>query len=99
MKSSKMLVLPSIREGFGLVVVEANAAGIPVITTNHTDNAAKDLIVEGVNGLLTYPAVEDIAKNIIQLLRSHEQMRPQENIEKYDWSIIVKKLEKIYLNS
>ena len=55
MKSSKMLVLPSLREGFGLVVVEAMAAGIPVITTRHKDNAAQDLIREGINGFFVEP--------------------------------------------
>ena len=50
MKSSKVLALPSSREGFGLVVLEANAAGVPVVTLRHKDNAAQELIREGVNG-------------------------------------------------
>lgn len=53
MKSSKLLVLPSTREGFGIIALEANACGLPVITTNHEDNAARDLIIEGENGFLT----------------------------------------------
>ena len=40
MKSSKVFVLPSTREGFGMVVIEANACGIPVVTINHPMNAA-----------------------------------------------------------
>lgn len=44
MKSSKVFVLPSTREGFGLVVLEANACGIPVITIDHPDNAARELL-------------------------------------------------------
>jgi len=44
MKSSKVFVLPSTREGFGIVVIEANTRGIPVIAINHKDNATRDLI-------------------------------------------------------
>jgi glycosyltransferase involved in cell wall biosynthesis len=93
MKASKMLVLPSVREGFGLTVIEANAAGIPVITTSHENNAAKDLILEGVNGLLVEPNETDIAKKIIQLLNRGADMDVRRDIEQYDWSRVVKHLE------
>jgi glycosyltransferase involved in cell wall biosynthesis len=69
MKSSKVFVLPSTREGFGLVVVEANACGIPVITTNHEDNAARLLIDEGKNGLLVDLDVAGLAEKISQILQ------------------------------
>jgi len=49
-KSSKVFVLPSSREGFGITVIEANACGIPVVTVNHKGNASKDLIKEGHHG-------------------------------------------------
>lgn len=44
------LVLPSVFEGFGLVIVEAMAAGLPVITTPHT--IGPDIIEEDQNGYL-----------------------------------------------
>jgi glycosyltransferase involved in cell wall biosynthesis len=44
------LVLPSEREGYGMVVVEAAAAGSPSVVCAAPDNAAVELIVEGVNG-------------------------------------------------
>jgi glycosyltransferase involved in cell wall biosynthesis len=69
MKASKVFVLPSTREGFGLVVVEANACGIPVITTNHEDNAARLLIDEGKNGLLVDVDVVRLAETIGQILQ------------------------------
>jgi glycosyltransferase involved in cell wall biosynthesis len=44
------LVLPSEREGYGMVVVEASAAGVPSVVCAAPDNAAVELIDEGVNG-------------------------------------------------
>ncbi len=44
------LVLPSEREGYGMVVVEAAAAGTPSVVCAAPDNAALELVEEGVNG-------------------------------------------------
>lgn len=44
LKSSRMCVLPSTREGFGMVALEALACGIPVLTADHPDNAVRDLV-------------------------------------------------------
>ncbi|CAN5398609.1 hypothetical protein BH23BAC1_BH23BAC1_21070 [soil metagenome] len=43
-------VLPSVFEGFGLVIIEALAAGLPVITTPHT--MGPEVIVDGENGYI-----------------------------------------------
>jgi glycosyltransferase involved in cell wall biosynthesis len=50
------LLLPSRREGYGLVVVEASAAGTPSILVRGPDNAAVELVDEGVNGLVVASA-------------------------------------------
>ncbi len=42
------LVLPTVFEGFGLVIVEAMAAGLPVITTPHS--MGPDVVTQGENG-------------------------------------------------
>lgn len=96
MKASKMLVAPSVREGFGLVVVEAHAAGIPVITTPHEDNAAKDLIHEGVNGFLALPNEYDLAEKILHLLDVRATMEPRRYIEQYDWKVVATTIDKIF---
>jgi glycosyltransferase involved in cell wall biosynthesis len=46
------LLLPSSREGYGLVVIEAAAAGTPSVVVAGEDNAAVELVEEGVNGFV-----------------------------------------------
>jgi glycosyltransferase involved in cell wall biosynthesis len=60
------LVLPSAREGYGLVVLEAAARGTPVVLVAGHDNAALEHLVEGVNGVLA-PTAEptDLAAAIV----------------------------------
>ena len=93
MKASRMLVLPSTREGFGLTVLEAHAAGLPVITTRHNNNAAKDLIVEGVNGFLVEPNPQMIADTIVRVLELGESMKPRAHIDAFDWRFVLQRLE------
>jgi len=52
-KTSKLLVLPSYREGFGQVLVEANSLGKPVVASRIV--GCKNVVEEGVNGLLCEP--------------------------------------------
>jgi len=47
-----VLVSPSAREGFGLVVAEASSYGVPSVVVAGPDNAAADLVDAGVNGVL-----------------------------------------------
>ena len=60
-----VMVLPSRREGYGLVVVEAAAAGTPSVVARDPDNAATDLVSEGENGYVAASASpEDLAAAI-----------------------------------
>jgi glycosyltransferase involved in cell wall biosynthesis len=52
MRRAMCLLLTSVREGYGLVVVEAAARGTPSIVVAGLDNAAVELIEEGVNGFV-----------------------------------------------
>ncbi|MHA1394981.1 MAG: glycosyltransferase, partial [Promethearchaeota archaeon] len=100
MKSSKVFVLPSTREGFGMVVTEANACGIPVITVDHKGNAARDLIEEGKNGFVCQLNEEEIAKRIIRILINSSGLKMEkvcmDLAKKYDWDKIVDEIEGIY---
>jgi glycosyltransferase involved in cell wall biosynthesis len=50
MSQSHVFVLPSVEDGFGMVLVEALACGCPVIGTEHT--GAPDLVTEGREGFV-----------------------------------------------
>lgn len=50
MRRHHVLVFPSLFEGFGLVILEAMACGLPVIATPHT--AAPDVMTSGVEGCI-----------------------------------------------
>jgi len=67
---AEMMVLPSSREGYGMVVVEAAARGTPSVVVAAPDNAATELIEEGVNGVIASSAEpQDLAA---ALVRVHE---------------------------
>jgi glycosyltransferase involved in cell wall biosynthesis len=53
-RAASVLVFPTLCDGFGLVVQEALAQGVPVITT--TNAGAADLIEDGRNGFVVAPA-------------------------------------------
>ncbi len=65
--SALCLVLPSRREGYGLVVVEAASTGTPSVVVADPDNAAVEFIEDGVNGFVaTSAAARDLAEAIVR---------------------------------
>ena len=65
------LLLPSQREGYGLVVIEAAAQGTPSVLAAGPDNAAVELIVPGVNGVVAASdRPEDLAEAIVTAVSS-----------------------------
>lgn len=72
-REAAIFAMPSRREGFGLVYLEAMAAGLPCIGSIH--DAASEVIVDGRTGwLVDQSDTNGIAERIVHLL-SHEPER------------------------
>jgi glycosyltransferase involved in cell wall biosynthesis len=97
MKMTKVLALPSKREGFGIVALEALACGTPVITTNLPANAAKQLIDDGVDGSIIFPKQYELAEAILEWInKDPEQEVIAGKIDKFDWKNLVNKQLEAY---
>jgi glycosyltransferase involved in cell wall biosynthesis len=76
MARAACLILPSTREGYGLVVVEAASMGVPSVLVDAPDNAATEHIVEGVNGFVA-PDLSPgaLADGIVAAVRGGDALR------------------------
>ncbi len=101
-KSARVFILPSTREGFSIGTVEALACGVPVITVNGDQNAARELIENGVNGLVVGLSEEELSGAIVKLLgdegeRKRMAARCAISIGRYDWDVLNKSLLECYV--
>lgn len=72
---SNILVLSSVAEGFGLVLVEAMAMGLPVVATNV--GGVKEIVRDGVNGLLVEPNQPGLLAEALGKLVENQELREQ----------------------
>ncbi len=68
------LVLPSQREGYGLVIVESSARGVPAVVVAGPDNAATELVEDGVNGVVA-ESTDELADAIVRIHRAGADLR------------------------
>jgi glycosyltransferase involved in cell wall biosynthesis len=70
------LALPSRREGYGLVVIEAAALGVPSVVVRAPDNAATELVEEGENGAVADSVEpEELAAAFLRVYDSGHALR------------------------
>ncbi len=70
-QSADLFVFPSVAEGFGQVLLESLASGLPILSTTHT--AAPDLIDSGVEGFIIEPRRADLLAERLEWALSHRQ--------------------------
>jgi glycosyltransferase involved in cell wall biosynthesis len=76
LRDALCMLLPSSREGYGMVVVESCAQATPAVVLAAPDNAAVELIEEGVNGTIAPTAdPEEIAAAIVRVHEGGMAMR------------------------
>lgn len=71
MMAADLLCLPSYREGFGMVIIESAAVGIPALASRIY--GITDALVDNKTGLLHAPGVvEEIAKKLVMIIQNKE---------------------------
>jgi glycosyltransferase involved in cell wall biosynthesis len=76
LRRAACMVLPSRREGYGMVVIEAASYGTPSVVVQDDDNAATELVEEGVNGFIASSASPDeLAASIALVLAGGMDLR------------------------
>ncbi|MGZ7134700.1 MAG: glycosyltransferase family 4 protein [Methanobacterium sp.] len=104
MKNSAILVLPSTREGFGMVLVEANACNLPVIAYN--SGGVVEVIEDKKNGFLVEPRNNNELIQKIKFLLQNEDIAREMGVygrkkaEKlFNWDKIVDRIVETYKNN
>ncbi len=96
MKAAKSLVLPSSREGFGIVALEALACGTPVITSNAPENAAAALIEHQKNGFVVETTPNQIRSALLEVDKNKMGRAARVKAAQFDWTPLSEKLRSEY---
>ncbi|MDC3033407.1 glycosyltransferase [Acidimicrobiaceae bacterium] len=99
-KKAKLMIHTSQFETFGLVAIEANAMGVPVLTTNN--GSLMEIIENNKNGYLSESLLDGNVNNFVNNLfnddAKYEEISSSciEKSKKYDWVKTTNELESLY---
>jgi glycosyltransferase involved in cell wall biosynthesis len=102
LKKSHIFCLPSILEGFGIVLLEAMASRTPYVCSDI--EVLKEVTIEGKGGFIfKNKDPKDLANRLLFLLKNnkiYKQKIEEGNnlVKKYDWKLIAKRIEGVYKN-
>jgi UDP-glucose:(heptosyl)LPS alpha-1,3-glucosyltransferase len=98
--ASDVFVMPSRMDTFGLVVLEAMAAGLPVVISANV--GAADLVTHGGSGFILpdNPTAQDMSASLIRLMNPEQRRSMGEAARQiagnHDWDKVADKMAKIY---
>jgi glycogen synthase len=98
--ASCLLVLPSVYEELGTVLLEAMQAGLPIVASK--TGGIPDVIEDGVNGMLVPPGDPEALVRAIDLLLANRDLAcrlsegAQERGKDYDWEALAERVLAVY---
>jgi glycosyltransferase involved in cell wall biosynthesis len=98
-KKADVFLMPSLMESFGIVVIEAFAAGLPVVAFDI--DGVNELVIQGQNGLLVQvgnskgfqDAINELCSDQVRTTFSKSALN---TAQQYDWKIVVQEYVEIY---
>jgi alpha-1,3-mannosyltransferase len=98
LSKAEFFVSASEYEGFGISVIEAMAAGLPVIANDI--ESFRNLIKNGESGFLIDYSQPEKVKSLAMKIKDQDLIAvskmAREEAKKYDWAVIVKKMVVVY---
>jgi glycosyltransferase involved in cell wall biosynthesis len=101
-RAADIFVLPTLMETFGMVLVEAMAAGLPVVTTDAP--GVRDVITDGINGLKAGATDIDGIADCVMRIADDENLASklsgnalEEAGKIYDWKCVTRQYSDFYV--